>query len=664
MTALASQAQAGLRLVEFALGDLWNNSGDGILNASSIVDNALMIPNLGRFLGSTRHTSPRVPSLPNITRYTFKFTNFAGYYTAQLDFPILLANATWTWAGTGAPAGAPEATLSDVDATGKWYIEKISGQCWFYDYIRADWTLTYEPVVVGDSYEDATFNIIPDLDTDASYAFQGIKIQYANGVDNSQGYYIYLPPRGPLDNRRAGMGPQDDIHVPAHTGNFDTTPTVAPYYMWQSDAVVATITAGLAEHYRYNLPVIITDNWSQAARLPDGLVYLWDPTGSGTILTGLTLTAENAVTPKTWMFVASGTALDTYLATTTGLSKYPVASLQSTSHAIGMYPSGGLRVVTVGTGVAQSLSQLWTHFLNHSHDWTSVSPTTRFVSHGNLIDCYYADDDIVPGEPVFHPTGLINDWHPQYLHRKGLQNGRDRFKGGMLGDIFMCGLNPGSDYDNLTGDSCGIRFGDSVSGPKLFFDADVQGLSVNPSGTALRLATADSVYVSGVITTKSFWVGIEPGSMDSSLWLFVGAGLSTNNPAYWYNNSGGWADLSFFINDWPEGMSLNALSVDIELGAGTVAGVNIYFYRQTWALGASVITGFGSPSGTDKVTTGATTTRQQVSYQSTSSINWHHEEHKLAVFINPCRAGTKFYGIRLNASWHSVNKWAPVPVFY
>lgn len=496
MNAISSQAKSASNLLEYAVGDVWNQAGDQVLGSPGVSTNALMVANIARYLGAAKLTGPRIPDLPNIEEYTWRPhpTDDVGNYEAVLTFPAA-GTSTFTWTGTGAPGAVPEINQSDVDAAGEWWLDIDTGHAIFYDAIASDWQLVYEPVVDGDLGIDNTHNIIPDPDQHSSYAFGGVKIQYVNGSDNSQGYYIFLPPRGPLDTRRIGKSPQDDNAVPAHTGNFQTAPlSTNPRTFWQADSEDADISSN-ADHYRYVLPKIVTDNWSQASTIPTGLVYLWDSSGTGQLIEGVLLRAENAATPRNYVMVATGSQLDNYLGSTSGLLAYPTANLSSTSHAASMYPSGGLRVITVGSSLSDIVSELVRHFFEHDHGSSNSLPAA-VITHSKLRDKFYPTHPLIAAQ--FQPSAYQMDDHPQYLHRAGYDVTRDKFSGAMLGDILMGASDSSGDFQNITSDSFAVIFGAGLFGPRLQYRPSTSGPSIN--SLQLRIPTGMNFSVQDLLT--------------------------------------------------------------------------------------------------------------------------------------------------------------------
>lgn len=515
MSALGRQSKFGQNLIQHAIGDVWNQSGDPVINSISIHENALMIPNLARYIGSTRNTSPYIPALPNIEKYTYAFaddvTDYAPHaaHEATLDFPVESLSTSFAWAGATAPTGSPQPGKDYVNATGKWYVNRETGNCFFYDTIASDWKLTYEPVVDGDIDSDATFNIIPDPDTLSSYDFQGVKIEYFNNIDNSQGYKIYLPPRGPLNTRQLRRSPQT-------TDNYGTA--IGDKKFWLDDGETAPDTGVFAEHYRYNVPKILSNNWSANDVIPTGLVFLWDQLNTGTVIDGVTLRAENAGTPKTWMFIASGTRLDGWLSTYDTI--YSDAMLQSSSHDAAYYPSDGLRVITVGQDVSRSIAKMIQHLYDHDHS-SSYSMPSNQIDHRALKSLFYTQN-LGGGYPKLDASAMaIGDDHPQYLHRWNFSDGatytRDKYHNAMLGDLIISSTDPTDNYLNTADDSYKLYFGKDES--------DGAYIYLNTNGTTGRVTVH---YSPTAPNSGGFRVG--DGSQYLDLILTEGSGfVSTSN---------------------------------------------------------------------------------------------------------------------------------------
>lgn len=670
LSALGSQARNGLDLVEHAVGDLWNQAGDPILIAGSVSEQALMIPNLARALGASKFLGPRIPKLAAIDRYACSLLPFAGQHEAVLDFPPAPGNTTWTLSlngGVGWATIPPEANLSDVDASGKWYVDYDTGWVFFYDVI-ANFVLYYEPVVLGDLPEhEQQINVIPPLTLDATWTFKSCKIEYANLTDNSQGYTVYLPPRGPHNTTMSysSRGVQANLEAPFHTFNYATTPDAGDKYFFQSPTAPAAmaIATGHRAHYRYNLPAAITDNWSGGALLPTGLIYLWDKDSTGTILEGLTYRATSP-DPYVDTIVVSGEALDDYLATAYGAAKYPVANLQNSSHASALYPSGGLYLITVGLSVSEQSSLMLQKLVNHDHGAAVDGMPSTPVSHGKLMHNF---DPLDIGAPGFHPSTLSDDWHPQYLHRKGLDaDTRDNYNNGMLGDLFLTSTNSTSYYNNLTANSHAIRFGHKSTGPAIRYDSSSDKLVVTQK--SLRLSASGARYYQNT-PNHWWWIDITPGAGHSAGgvvdWAYITGTPGVSEP-YWENvTGGGTAIFNVETSDWPEGAQIIIVEVDlVQIGAIPVA---IYVDKQAWpAHGSSglgrTITQFldtSAPAPHTFVNSGGAG-RQMVQFTLYSpSTTFSHATDKLVISIVSIATGDQVYGVSLYGGYSTVCKWTP-----
>lgn len=466
LNGVSRQAKNSASILERAIGDLWNQAGDDLLTSDGVSANSIAIPNIARMLGRSHLASPMVPyfSTSVSRKYFYKVKSTeVGYNECILTYPAYNnIFATFTWTGTGAPSDR-KATVAEVTATGDWYVNLDTGYVYTFDAIQSDWMLEYVPVISGDIDEDATFNIIPDPDQDPTYGFYGVKIEYANLTDNTEGYRIFLPPRGPLTREHA-HSPQRESGTPSNSSNYQTSPSSGSLLFWQDDSVAAD-TSSNAEHYRYLLPKIITDaaGWAQSVDIPYGLCYLYDPNQTGTIIEGVTFAADDQATPRKYVLIAQGTNLDAWLSSY-GSSVYTEANMQSSSHVAARYPSNGLRLITVGTSILHAFNALLKQFMNHDHS-TSNSLPTKPVSHSAL-------KGLIPFEsPLFDPSPIDHDDHPQYLIRNTYSQTRGKHGNMMLGDVVISSSESSNNYDNLTADSYKLRLGGS-SGHALYHRYD------------------------------------------------------------------------------------------------------------------------------------------------------------------------------------------------
>jgi len=495
LTGVARQAKQGLSKLEYAIGDLWNQSGDHLLSDNP--NATLNIPNLARYLGATALTNPRIPNLPEIEEYTYVFEAESGSsqrdkHTARLPFrPI----GSYVWTGPTSRNSSPESTKAEVNGTGKWWVDTNTGEMFVWDYfepggfLRGD-KLTYKPIVDGDLGEN-TFNVIPDPNTDSGYNYGGLKIEYVNTTtkDPEEGYYIYLPPRMPLIEERQWRNAPDNID-----DNF-SDPATDPRRFWMKDdpTIEVPTTDPEAEHYRYNLPTLLTNSseWTSAVTIPVGFLYLMDPTTEKSIIEGLVFSAEPAGPPAKWKLLVKGANLTTWLSNS-GETRYPDVNLENTDHTRDLYPNGGLRLIVVGSSLSSAFSSLIHQFLNHDHSSNNnpsglvPSLTSRRISHHLLSGLF--DNTLDPR----HGSSAWNcDDHPQYLNRHGAKTHgvayRDVNRGAMLGDLILANTAYNVDnYLNLISTSNKLFFGSHL-GPYLRFNNNIKTILTTHGGLELNL---------------------------------------------------------------------------------------------------------------------------------------------------------------------------------
>jgi hypothetical protein len=468
---LSSQARNGLNIVEQAIGDIWNQSGDPVL--SPIADptsNALFIPNIARALGSLSSVSPRFPSQGITAMPAYKETISAqGKKEAFLHLPPVTPS-TITLGGSFAPLalGGYRATLKDIDATGEWNVD-TRGRITTFDPMPASFTMTYTPVTsFSDVATSATYNVIPDK-ASWSGAYAGLKVSYVNDMDGTAGYLLFLPPRMSTSSSLTYFTP--DI-----TNNTTATPDSGSLTYWQSGAANASLQA----HYRYNLPPVLSA-LTPGTTIPVGFLYLWDNTRS-TIVEGVVFKVPSSQSAY-YVLEASGIELDT-------LFLPDVTS--SGSQVPGDYKARW-KIITIGSSVASSVSAIANRFGSHSHK-ASDGVGSRPVSHNDLADVFTPAYN-ASTNPNYPSTGhdLFNSYwsgddHPQYLHRKGFQNNstkRDMLDNAMLGDLVIA-PKPSFGLTNalhINDDSYAIRFGE-ILGPRISF-------RVTPNSSANLYSTFD-----------------------------------------------------------------------------------------------------------------------------------------------------------------------------
>lgn len=455
LTALSSQSRNALGIVERAIGDPWNQSGDPILTATTA--NALHIPNIARALGDLGLLNPRT-FIPSTTAlYSDPIgVRYVGQHTGYLLYPpavdptvgtifTLTGNDTFlvpsqfkpfvTW-GTDQPR-----------IPGDWTIDQ-DGKLYSVSPIPVTLVIAYVPDVIGetnssDNANGGTFSVIPDPDTWGG-AFAGLRVERAT----TEGYYLHLPPRQPF----FASGSRFTARTPTFEGNFSTTPEGTTLLTYQSPGFAASS----QPHYRYSLPSQLR-GLAAGSTYPSGFLYLWDQT-RGTIVEGVTYRVPSDRN-RAYVIHVTGTDLDNLFAP---------AGIITTDDMPASYTSR-FKLIIVGTSVASSLSALWQRFLDHRHGRTD----SNVVSHNSLRDAVTPPRNAVvnpnyPTEkPLLLPSKWTNDSHSQYLHRAGATNSsdtrRDFYDNAMLGPLLMAAegeLAGGTnDWTNTTFNSFPIHFG-------------------------------------------------------------------------------------------------------------------------------------------------------------------------------------------------------------
>jgi len=479
---LARQAKNGLSIVEYALGDLWNQGGDSFLSeGGTSTDNAVMIANLARYIGSPRLTSPRIPYLDVLNTYTHLFyvgDGFVGTQEAYLTFPPT-GGSSYAWAGGATFDATPKATKGEVISGTHWYVNTTTGYCYFGSQLANGYKVTFTPDTTKVTDQDTTshFNIIPSPYTNTGWSFRGCKIAYTNNTNNSQGYVIYFPPRGPLDWHVLDRGPQDSF-LHGNSDNYDSTPDSATNLMfWQDPTVDAATNASTASHYRYQLPYALQNSvyFDVSATLPVGFVHLWDHYVTQTIITGITIALDSSA--HTWAIVVSGSAMETWVTNNLKTCDYPADSLtKRDDHDPSYYPANGLRVITTGSSLSDLFSSMLQKFYNHDHG-SGSSLVTKPISHNDLFNMFKYSSQY-----PFLPSKWQNDDHPQYLHRAGTSsidtNTRDPYKNGMFYNMLLLSTDDTTYYQNLAADSMGIWFGQTILGPYLSYNVTHDALTL------------------------------------------------------------------------------------------------------------------------------------------------------------------------------------------
>ncbi len=330
--------------------------------------------------------------------------------------------------------------------------------------------VTYQTTMVPDMYDQATLNVIPDMNQTTSDGLCDVLDETKDANIPSGEYVIRTPyivrlPRRNASN--AALVPGDDGCPPA---TFATTERARlPYALKAADGM----------------------NLSDGDTIPDGFLGLWEE-GVGLVL-GLTFKLSD---------VAAATDPDDFN------SNYCVIATGGTLTPNAVSPVKGTkyRLITVGTTITELLSYLVRRVDTHGHDdRRSGYP----VSHTSLTN-NHINPDIVSSKwsiTVTSPQSLIaGNHHPQYLMRYGTNPGMDpgQQDNAMLGPLVMAN-NVGDDFSSVddyygdTADSMPIMFGDVDV--RLFRDKSLQDIAGvdTLSCTAALCTDSDSAVTANLL---------------------------------------------------------------------------------------------------------------------------------------------------------------------
>lgn len=503
LNAIGSQAKSGLAILERAIGDMWNQSGDSITS-----DYPLYLTNLARTLGAQDLMSGKMPT-PDMTGTTSiditqSIIPFRNMTEILLDFaPTAVSDATLATSMTANGFTTRVATRDLIDSSLEWAVDITNGKIYLGAPLsNSASTIQYGvSTFPGDASNESAFNLIPNQIQDS---WAGLKICQIS----ANKYWIVLPFRRPIES--------DDIPTksPVSTGNTASiaAPSVKRY--WGPVSAGYAYTAGVSDSrlYRYSLPQIVQDMFDSPVAgqvIPAGLLHLFD-TDNKTIIEGLTFRIpESPITfvgsQVPWVIQVEGSTLDATFAA-------EVSSAASEAHAD--YHQD-FAILCAGQSIADMVGNLRDELTFGSR---SVGMQKR-VAHSDLTGNNPAQGTRFPIAPP--PSFLDGDDHSQYLSRRGststLAARRDVYNNGMLGDLLMSAVDPAGGYQNENGFSNKIWFNAVTSGVNLF--ADSIGLISNAgffangniettddliAGTDLSVAglsTLNDLTVTGSVTT-------------------------------------------------------------------------------------------------------------------------------------------------------------------
>lgn len=459
LTALNNQLRSAAKILEKAIGDLWNQSGDSIL-----VGNPLQIPNLARVIGEQKYMNPAVYSVSE----SFVFTDNVGTKNTNSTEAWLVFKPD-SYSNVSAAAGSTnltnkETNVYDVDTAGDWHVDINTGKLTTFSPMDSTDKLDYtvDPTELG--FGDETLpSVIPDP---RQGQYTGCRISQSSGT-----WYLHLPPRRPLtltNYEQIDRYPtSDDI------SDNEASAGGAPRKLWQQGSGDALED----EHYRYSLPKEINDvvaSLSAGESLPEGFLYLWDNT-TNTVRTGKFKKSSIA----DWVFE---------------IESPPNAEFNedlTTTETELSYSGSRFSVIAAGTPIARAI---WTlhnaMFTGQQGNLGLMKPyeTHSVLKHMNPPPEAHADHTgrYPTSLPVWTGSRWAWDDHTSLLSRGGSYGDsdatrRDLNDNAMLGDLLMGSTALASGhYVNLDNDSHRVYFGRTGDGPY------IQGVS---NGAKLQLVS-------------------------------------------------------------------------------------------------------------------------------------------------------------------------------
>jgi hypothetical protein len=473
LTAIATQARNGLGIVESALGDLWTQSGDGILaGTDSDFRKHLQIANVGRIIGIANDISYGIDHSGSTIRFVDVPIGY-GKETGKANTLSLnvYAGTTRTPGDSGVTfEGSSVGNILSVVATGDWYYDPIYQKVYSYD-IMSDLTFTSD--IISSAWPGSTImgpNVIPHREQDTS--FKGLKIIAHPSISGR--YYIYLPPRLRCDvgistyDREVYLGSFDIAQTADNAG----TSTTNYSYFWSDTANAPSVSH---PHYRYILPTVLGySGLTAGSRLPDGFIRLFNRS-TGSVIDNITFYKPSASPYSTYTFcvemVVGGD--------TTNIDA--VVSASGTD-VVADY-ANDFCLITAGTSIAERLNNLEKILLSHNHLPIQGDNATPRIDHMGLSNMDPSSDAAhMPSNVILTGSAWESDGHLQYVNRLGSvahgsypTNARDIYNGAILGDVILGSTSKGGSapyFNNITGDSVKLFFGmaDTTSAPYFFYE--------------------------------------------------------------------------------------------------------------------------------------------------------------------------------------------------
>lgn len=522
LTAIATQARVGARVLENAIGDLWNQSGDTLLNSWP-----LQIPNLARVIGQVKELSPALyPPVNSFTyvdnvglRYQYQNSGYLQFKPATLaSVSIVSSGGIWT---------TRKDTAGELASAGDYWIDLATGRWATYAPIDVTNVISY---AVDPSAWALTTSTLPSIIPDTRQpTFTGCRVSSSGGK-----FYLHLPPRRPLTltgwERPERYPPTTDISA------NEATTTTESKKLWQASTALAL---GV-EHYRYQLPKEILDTISSldvGTTLPTGYLYLWDQ-GKRTIVANVVFKTSSF---GNWVLEISSDTEDfsTKISSTESQSAY-----NATSYSLVVVGSPLTRIMHS----LQVLLQAGTH--SNAGDFTPLLSHSSLTGMNPPMEDYTGHPGTYPLSTTWTPSNYAMDDHVYLLSRTGSHGvgsglERDGSDNAMLGDLVIGSTSADTYSNNITADSNRLYWGGVGIGPHLYWSTNTSSLMLNSipdSAYSLYIDNSNTygfpAFESGGIFLNTF-SSFRPAIYANSFSTFAIAASSSSNVALTVAGPGG-----------------------------------------------------------------------------------------------------------------------------
>jgi hypothetical protein len=374
MNAISTQTRSSTLIIEKAIGDLWNQSGD-----SSTNNLPLQIPNLARFIGANSYLNPAL--IPTTSEFLYKEylgSRYQGKNTGYLKFPSEQGSVDETVAGdhfdaTGDTSGnflTPVDFEYQVTTSGEYWIEAGTGKFRTFEPIDSTLKLEYitDPALSWVTGQETLPGVIPDP---GQTNFTACRLEKVTSPSTK--FYLWLPPRMPItfsDRENPAAYPESNEWA----DNRASTQGVTPKKYWQEYVSSATLafTGSGDYHYRYSLPKEIIDmGLVEGDEIPRGMMLLWDA-------------ATNSIIDDVVFKWPDSTRELFAVQVESAAFNLDNASKLGTTHSEADYNKSDFYLITCGTSLTRALWTLGSAFFRHNHSNDGTLEGT--IEHRDLKD--------------------------------------------------------------------------------------------------------------------------------------------------------------------------------------------------------------------------------------------------------------------------------------